>query len=126
MIKNKNTIYQDHYHFTLNHYSSIGCFGKIAGVTQLNHEFYIAVGTNTIVSTLVQGYFLALAISFIKKNEKNNTLNNFKHQFSLLISSLFSIIFSTQKLDFMKNNSIYLIYQEVSHIYFFLLFCIQF
>ena len=119
LIKNKNTIYQDHYHFTLNHYSSIGCFGKIAGVTQLNHEFYIAVGTNTIVSTLVQGYFLALAISFIKKNEKNNTLNNFKHQFSLLISSLFSIIFFYSEVRFYEKQ-FYLLDFSTSFTYVFL------
>lgn len=119
LIKNKNTIYQDHYHFTLNHYSSIGCFGKIAGVTQLNHEFYIAVGTNTIVSTLVQGYFLALAMSFIKKNEKNNTLNNFKHQFSLLISSLFSIIFFYSEVRYYEKQ-FYLLDLSTSFTYIFL------
>lgn len=119
LIKNKNTIYQDHYHFTLNHYSSIGCFGKIAGVTQLNHEFYIAIGTNTIMSTLVQGYFLALAISFLKKNKKNNILNNFKHQFSLLISSLFSIIFFYSEVRFYEKQ-FYLLDFSTSFTYVFL------
>ena len=119
LIKNKNTIYQDHYHFTLNHYSSIGCFGKIAGVTQLNHEFYIAIGTNTIMSTLVQGYFLALAISFLKKNKKNNILNNFKHQFSLLISSLFSIIFFYSEVRFYEKQ-FYLLDFSTSFTYAFL------
>lgn len=119
LIKNKNTIYQDHYHFTLNHYSSIGCFGKIAGVTQLNHEFYIAVGTNTIMSTLVQGYFLALTISFLKKNKKNIILNNFKHQFSLLISSLFSIIFFYSEVRFYEKQ-FYLLDFSTSFTYVFL------
>ena len=119
LIKNKNTIYQDHYHFTLNHYSSVGCFGKIAGVTQLNHEFYIAIGTNTIISTLVQGYFLAFAISFLKKNKKNNTFNNFKHQISLLISSLFSIIFFYSEVRFYEKQ-FYLLDFSKSFTYIFL------
>ena len=33
------SIYQDHYHFRYNNYSSISCFGKISGATVLNNNF---------------------------------------------------------------------------------------
>ena len=62
------SIYQDHYHFRYNNYSSISCFGKISGATVLNNEFYISVGTNSFVNIVIQTLFWITIFSFIKKN----------------------------------------------------------
>ena len=51
------SIYQDHFHFRYNNYSSISCFGKISGATLLNNEFYISVGTNSFVNLVIQTLF---------------------------------------------------------------------
>ena len=47
LLNNTNTIYQNHYKFEANSYSSIRCFGKITGVSQIGHDFVISVGTNS-------------------------------------------------------------------------------
>jgi hypothetical protein len=62
------SIYQDHYHFRYNNYSSISCFGKISGATVLNNEFYISVGTNSFVNIVIQTLFWITILSFIKKD----------------------------------------------------------
>ena len=79
LIKNSNTIYQDHYNFTLNHYSSISCFGKIAGLTQVGQDFYIAIGTNTIVSLFIQSLFFILCIKLIRPQKEKLLINNTYH-----------------------------------------------
>ena len=62
------SIYQDHFHFRYNNYSSISCFGKISGATLLNNEFYISVGTNSFVNLVIQTLFWVTVFSFIKKD----------------------------------------------------------
>ena len=68
LFHNPNVIYQDHYKIRFNNYSSIKCFGLITGIDQLNHEFYISIGTNTIVNLFLQSVFWLLIISIIKKD----------------------------------------------------------
>ncbi len=62
--------YQDHYHFRFNNYSSISCFGRISGVTLLNNEFYISIGTNSFINLILQTLFWITLISFVKKSSK--------------------------------------------------------
>ena len=40
-----------------NDYSSIKCFGTITGIDQINHVFYISVGTNPIITFFIQSIF---------------------------------------------------------------------
>ena len=87
LSNNINTIYQDHYSFTLNNYSSVNCFGKIAGLTQVGQEFYIAIGTNSLISTLIQGIFFILCISFIRPKNNGFVPREVKHILSLVLSS---------------------------------------
>ena len=70
------SIYQDHYHFRYNNYSSISCFGKISGATVLNNEFYISVGTNSFVNIVIQTLFWITVVSFIKKEFRFKTDKN--------------------------------------------------
>ena len=69
LFQNPNVIYQDHYKIRFNNYSSIKCFGQITGVDQINHVFYISVGSNVLVGLFLQTSFWLLLISFIKKDE---------------------------------------------------------
>ena len=70
IIKNPNVMYQDHYFINTYEYSSISCFGKISGITQVGYDFYIAVGTNNLISIVSQGLFWIFIISLIKKDQK--------------------------------------------------------
>ena len=60
LISNPNVIYQDHYKIRFNNYSSIKCFGQITGVDQINHVFYISVGSNVLVGLFIQTSFLTI------------------------------------------------------------------
>ena len=43
---------------------------KITGVDQINHNFYISVGSNILVGLFIQTSFWLLLLSFIKRDEK--------------------------------------------------------
>ena len=78
LISNPEAIYQDHYHFRFNNYSSINCFGKISGVTVIDSDFYISVGTNSFINLIIQGLFWVLLLSRIrikKDSEKRPLLD---------------------------------------------------
>ena len=104
LIKNSNTIYQDHYNFTLNHYSSISCFGKIAGLTQVGQDFYIAIGTNTIVSLFIQSLFFILCIKLIRPQKEKLLINNTYHQASLIASSLLFCLLIFSEVRYYEKN----------------------
>ena len=57
LVHNPNVIYQDHYKIRYNNYSSLRCFGQITGIDQINHTFYISIGTNTFINIFLQSLF---------------------------------------------------------------------
>ena len=71
---NIESIYQNHYYFRPNDKSPIQCFGRIAGVTvtqkELETQFIISVGTNSLINLLFQGLFWVFIFSFVPKNKK--------------------------------------------------------
>ena len=87
LVSNSNVLYQDHYKLRFNNYSSIRCFGKITGIDQINHVFYISVGSNIILNLLLQTTFWLILISLIKKDTAEVKLS-FKALFSILSSSI--------------------------------------
>ena len=90
IIKNPNVMYQDHYFINTYEYSSISCFGKISGITQVGYDFYIAVGTNNLISIVSQGLFWIFIISLIKKDQKIFEIKKPKiYLTSFLTSTLF-------------------------------------
>ena len=103
LIENPNVIYQDHYKIRFNNYSSMKCFGLLTGVDQINHEFYISVGTNSFLNLIYQTLIWSLAISFIKK--KQGLLNfSFISFISLMVSSgLITAIIYIEERFYVKN-----------------------
>lgn len=87
LINNLNVSYQDHYRIVANDYSSIKCFGTITGIDQINHVFYISVGTNPIITFFIQSIFWLLIMSLIKKT--NNVKITYKNSLILFMSSFF-------------------------------------
>ena len=88
LIKNVNVLYQDHYFLKSNNYSSIGCFGKISGITQVGYNFYISIGTNAIVNILLQGTFWTLLISLIFKEKNKFKIEKANYLISLFLTSI--------------------------------------
>lgn len=72
LIENPNVVYQDHYKIRFNNYSSARCFGQITGIDQLGYNFYISIGTNSIVNLLLQSSVWILLISLIKSKKQFN------------------------------------------------------
>ena len=111
LISNKESIFQDHYYFRFNNYSSLLCFGKITGATLLNDGFYISIGTNNFVNLLLQGTVWLLLLSLIKKNkdlivEKSMTIRGFKNKHFtsvFLTSALFAFSIYAERRFYEKN-----------------------
>ena len=119
LINDPLSIFQDHYHFRYNNYSSIDCFGKISGATLINNEFYISIGTNSFINLALQLTVWTLLLSFIKRDD-----DSFQHRYKLLyLSSFFTaciftlLIFSEKRyyakqfylMDMDENNSYFYI-----------------
>ena len=88
LLNNTNTIYQNHYKFEANSYSSIRCFGKITGVSQIGHDFVISVGTNSFLNLLFQGLFWTIIFGLIKKPNKDFVPSKLKHYSAVLFTCI--------------------------------------
>tara|TARA_A100001011_G_C14317873_1_gene848862 strand:+ start:1237 stop:3189 length:1953 start_codon:yes stop_codon:yes gene_type:complete len=69
LLHNPNVIYQDHYKIRFNNYSSIACFGQITGIDQLGYDFYISIGTNTLINLYLQSTVWLFLISFLPRKK---------------------------------------------------------
>jgi hypothetical protein len=90
LLSNLNVLYQDHYKIRFNNYSSAYCFGQITGIDQINHEFYISIGSNSIISLFIQSIFWILVISFVRKNKKEFKLSIIDY-FSIGLTSVLAV-----------------------------------
>ena len=87
LLHNPNVIYQDHYKIRFNNYSSIRCFGQITGIDQLGYDFYISIGTNSLINLFLQTGIWLFLISLIPIN-KNFQKIKFIDYLALTITSL--------------------------------------
>mgnify|MGYP001158765938 CR=1 FL=1 len=71
---NIESIYQNHYYFRPNDKSPMQCFGRITGVTvmqkELQTQFIISIGTNSLINLLFQGLLWVFIFSLVPKNKK--------------------------------------------------------
>ncbi len=89
LIENPNVVYQDHYKIRYNDYSAMKCFGTLTGVDQINHVFYISIGTSTYLNLILQTMFWCFILSLIKKTRDINL------SIKLSLSSIFSSLLMT-------------------------------
>ena len=105
---NIESIYQNHYYFRPNNKSPIQCFGRIAGVTvmqtELETQFIISVGTNSLINLLFQGLLWVFVFSLVPKN-KNPILTSYKYKnlSIFLMSYLFAYSIYAES-RFYENN----------------------
>ena len=99
ILKNPNVMYQDHYVINSYDYSSINCFGKISGITQIGYNFYIAVGTNNLISLFSQGILWIFLLSLIPTDKKIYKISKIKNfLITFMTSSFFTfLIFSESR-----------------------------
>lgn len=105
---NLNSVYQDHYSFTFNNYSSIQCFGKVTGMSIVNNGFVISVGTNTLISFLLQSFFWIFLISLIKKEKEIKLEKNILHYFYIFLTAYIFTFLIYSEYRFYEDN-LYLI-----------------
>ena len=67
ILSNPESIYQNHFYFRPDNRSSIQCFGRISGVTVLQKgletQFFISIGTSSLINLLLQAFILQLIFS---------------------------------------------------------------
>ena len=95
ITNNIESIYQNHYYFRPNDKSPIQCFGRVAGVTvmqkNLETQFIISIGTNSLINLVFQGLLWLFIISLVPRNLKSSEITNkYKNLSILLLSYLFS------------------------------------
>ena len=95
ITNNIESIYQNHYYFRPNNKSPIECFGRVAGVTvmqkNLETQFIISIGTNSLINLVFQGLLWLFIISLVPRNLKSSEITNkYKNLSILLLAYLFS------------------------------------
>ena len=121
LLHNLNVIYQDHYKIRFNNYSSISCFGQITGIDQIGYNFYISIGTNTIINIFLQSFIWILIISMLPV-DKNITRTKVSDILLLgLVSLIFCLLIYSEKRYY--NNYIFFeldLQQQKSYIFLFI------
>ena len=109
---NRKSIYQDHYFFRADSGSAISCFGKITGIAvqqnNLQTQFFISVGTNSLINLLLQGSIWLLIIGCVKKAIKKSIFNKYFHNISIVLTA-YLLAFSIYAQQRFYDDSFYLL-----------------
>ena len=74
ILSNPESIYQNHFYFRPDNRSSIKCFGRISGVTVLQKgletQFFISVGTSSLINSTSTGFNMDSIIQLYSKNKE--------------------------------------------------------
>ena len=119
ILSNPESIYQNHFYFRPDNRSSIQCFGRISGVTVLQKgletQFFISIGTSSLINLLLQAFIWIALFSFIPKNadiEKNKDILKYKNLIILLTAYL--LTFSIYAESRFYEKQLYLVdFQEI-------------
>lgn len=128
LIFNPQSIFQDHYSFNVDNYSSIKCFGKITGLTLYNNGFVISVGTNTFINLIFQSLFWISITLFIKSDSEKLISKGVKYYTSCVVTSLLFTFLIFSEYRFYGSNFYKLEdsnFNSVFFIFFLLLFVIS-
>ena len=101
LAHNPNVIYQDHYKIRYNNYSSMRCFGQITGIDQINHIFYISIGTNTFINIFLQSLFWLFLFTLIPINKFRNL--KFSNYISILMTTVLICLLIYSERRFYNN-----------------------
>jgi hypothetical protein len=119
IVSNPESIYQNHFYFRPDNRSSIQCFGRVSGVTVLQKgletQFFISIGTSSLINLLLQAIIWIALFSFIPKNknfEKNNEIYKYKNL--IIVITAYLLTFSIYAEGRFYEKQMYLVdFQEI-------------
>lgn len=122
LLSNPESIYQNHYYFRPDNRSSIRCFGKISGVTvlqkNLETQFFISVGTSSLINLLLQAFIWTILFSFIPKNkELEKTKETFRYKNIIILLIAYLLTFSVYAEGRFYEQNMYLVDLQVIQSY---------
>ncbi len=123
LFQNQNVIYQDHYKIRFNNYSSIGCFGQITGIDQIGYNFYISIGTNTLLNIFLQSLIWTLILSIFPIKKIITKSKMLDYILMITVSLFFCLLFYSEK-RYYENNIFFELDLQQRQSYIFLFFYI--
>jgi hypothetical protein len=126
---NPQSIYQNHFYFRPDNKSSIKCFGRISGVTvlekNLETQFFISIGTNSLVNLIYQGIVWIFFLNLIPKNNNRVTTSStskVKNIALVMISYFLSYAVYAESRYYQKNLYNFEVNNERDYFLIFLIF----
>jgi hypothetical protein len=112
ITSNSESIYQNHFYFRADNKSPLICYGRISGVTVLQKgletQFYISVGTSSIINLLFQGWLWIVLLSLIPKNNFKSLQKNRFHNITIFfVSYLYTFSIYAESRFYDKNLYIF-------------------
>ena len=77
------------------------CFGQITGIDQINHIFYISIGTNTFINIFLQSLFWLFLFTLIPINKFRNL--KFSNYISILMTTVLICLLIYSERRFYNN-----------------------
>ena len=124
LLNNTKSTYQDHYYFRPNNKTPINCYGKIAGVSvqTLGYEtqFFIYIGTNSILNYLVQSIIWIILLLCIPRSKEKIYEFNKTNKFVIICSLLFTYSIFAENRFYEQNIYNFDFYNPTDYILLFL------
>ena len=110
---NSESLYQNHYFFRPDNSSSIKCFGRISGVTVLQKgietQFFISVGTSSLLNLIFQALIWIILFSLIPKNNNKIVMSeNIKYKNLIILVLSYLLTFSIHAENRFYDKSFYI------------------
>jgi hypothetical protein len=87
-----------------NNYADINCFGKITGVDINNEKYFVSIGTNSMITLLIQSLVWLTLFSFIKKSKN---ITNFSFTIPLIASGLLTFQHLAESRFYRRTNILF-------------------
>ena len=97
-----------------NNYADINCFGKITGVDINDEKYYVSIGTNSMITLLIQSLVWLTLFSFIKKTKN---ITNFSFTIPFIASGLLTFQYVAESRFYRRTNILFNDEVELSNLY---------
>ena len=87
-----------------NNYADINCFGKITGLDKNANVFFVSIGTNSVITLIIQTLLWTLLLLFIPKTKNTWKVNRFG---ALLIPYLFIFQYVSENRFYQRENILF-------------------
>jgi hypothetical protein len=97
-----------------NNYADINCFGKITGVDINDEKYYVSIGTNSMITLLIQSIVWLTLFSFIKKTKN---ITNFSFTIPFIASGLLTFQYVAESRFYRRTNILFNDQVDLSNLY---------